>query len=304
MFNQQNKFIIQVIILLGFIFLLSACDGRPKGVLSQSKMADILVEMHKTDAYLAEKGLSNGQYSNKAPYYNFILKKYGISQAQFDSSLVWYTINPQRFENVYDNVISQLTDSQNDIDNGKYHKIDSTEIGKARFDLWNKGTKYVFTKDSVRTRLDFEIKNDNLLFGDRYILKMLLFIAHEDSCKNRHIVLRINYFNGKTDSMYQMAHNDGLTRRYTFRMPAHRKLKIKSITGQLLGSSVYKGIFHATVDSIKLIREFKPANRDSLQKIVQKADTTNYKRTLKPDFPKGTKPEMKILKNGQILKPV
>lgn len=305
MFNRSIKSIAPLILFIGFALFLSACDGPPKGVLNSNKMADVLVEMHKTDASLSEKGLTFSYYSKKAPYYNYILKKYGISQAEFDSSLVWYTKNPQRFDNVYDNVISQLTALQKDIYKGKYHSIDSTEIGKIKLDIWNKRTRYVLTKDSARTRLDFEIKNDNLLFGDMYVLKMLLYIAREDSCTKQHIVLRINYFNGKTDSTYQVAHNDGITRRYTFRMPANKKLKIKSISGQLLGSLVYKGVLHATVDSIRLMREFKPAMRDSLSKMVQKADTTNYNKpsVLKPVFPVHPKSVPKILKNGKILKP-
>lgn len=305
MFNRFSKSIIQLAFFIGFILLLPACD-RPKGVLNSGKMADVLVEMHKTDATLSERNLIFGRYDTKAPYYKYIFKKYGITQAEFDSSLVWYTKNPQRFENVYDNVIDQLTNLQKDIYKGKYHSVDSTEIGKIKVDLWNKRTRYILTKDSVRTRLDFEIKNDNLLYGDVYVLKMLLYIAREDSCKKQHIVLRINYFNGKTDSLYQVAHNDGITRRYTFRMPAHKKLKIKSISGQLLGSTAYKGVLHAKVDSIKLIREFKPAMRDSLRKMVQKADATNYIKSplLKPGSPVQPKPGQKIFQKNRILKPV
>jgi hypothetical protein len=283
---------------------MSACEERPKGVLSQDKMANILVEMHKTDAALSEKSILYGRYSNKAPFYKFILKEYGITQSQFDSSLVWYTKNPQRFENVYDNVILQLSDLQKDVEKGIYHPEEMAEMGRVKSDIWNKATKYTFTKDSVRTHLDFEIKNDNLLLGDLYVLKFRLCIAPEDSSKNKHMVLKINYFNGKTDRAYQILHNDGLTRHYKIRMSAFRKLKIKSISGQLLGSKTYKGVFHITVDSIRLIREFYPMQRDSLLKIVQKADPKNFKISPKLNSPKKIIPAKKTIKKGQIITPV
>lgn len=301
MFQRTNKIILRLILFAGFILLLSACDGRPRGVLSKSKMANVLVEMHKTDAALAEKGLIIGRYSNKAPYYKFILKKYDITQAQFDSSLVWYTKNPQRFENVYDDVLAQLTKIQKDVNENKYHPIDYEELGKQRMELWNKGKKYTFTKDSVRTKLDFEIKNEYLLYRDVYVLKMLLYAARQDSCKNRHIELRINYFNGKSDYKIEKIHNDGITRRYTFRMKAFRPLKIKSITGQLLGCSAYKGTFKTTIDSISLVREFKPMYMDSLRRIVQDEDPKLYKGALKFEFP--TKPTNSFRK-GRLVKPL
>jgi hypothetical protein len=43
-----------------------------------------------------------------AAYYKNVLNKHGITQAQFDSSLVWYTDNPQIFNKIYPKVIERL----------------------------------------------------------------------------------------------------------------------------------------------------------------------------------------------------
>jgi len=286
MFCQIIKIRASIFILLGFMLLLSACS-QPKGVLSQGTMADVLVEMHKADAVMAERNLVYVRYSMKAPYYNYILKKHGVTQAQFDSSLVYYTKNPQQFENIYAKVIDQLTKLQTDVNAYKFHPNDIHEIGKMRIDLWNKNRKFVFNKDSARTKLDFEILNNDFLYKDMYVLKFLLKISTDDSCTNQRIELRLNYFNGKSDHTFKPVYNDGVTRRYTFRMPAFRKLKIKSISGQLLASSKYKGVFNATLDSISLIREFKPQFTDSLRRIVQKADSTTYPGAMPYVFPSG-----------------
>jgi len=300
MFRPKIRIEVAFFILLGFILFMSACS-RPKGVLSQSKMADVLVDMHKADAALVEKNLVYVRYSMKAPYYNFILKKHDITQAQFDSSLVWYTKNPQQFENVYTDVIDQLTKLQKDVNENKFHPIDPEEIGKIRIDLWNKDRKFAFNKDSTRTKLDFEIQNNDFLYKDMYVLKFLLKISPDDSCTNQRIELRLNYFNGKSDHTFKCAYNDGITRRYTFRVPAFRKWKIKSISGQLLASSGYKGVFQSTVDSISLMREFKPQYTDSLRRIVQKADPKAYPGAIPYIFP----PENVNgkFKKGRIIKP-
>jgi len=271
--NQRFNLFIRFILILGIVLAFSACNGRPKGVLSQSKMTDILTDLHKLDGCLNEKGFQYGHYPEKAPYYKFILKKYDITQTQFDSSLVWYTKNPKYFEKVYANVLINLNKEKDFIASSKYHPVDSVAMAKMKINLWNKRKQYNFTKDSTRTRLDFEIKDNNMLLGDVYVLRFLQRIAPEDSCKKQHIVLRINYTNGKCDSAYAVAHHDSLLRRYILRLPALKKLKIKSISGELLGSKTYKGKFHAMLDSISLTREFNGLKQDKLRRIVEKADS-------------------------------
>jgi hypothetical protein len=55
-------------------------------------------------------------------------------------------------------------------------------------------------------------------------------------------------------------------------LPALKKLKIKSISGVLLGSKIYKGKLHASLDSISLIRKYNPKLQISLRKMVEKAN--------------------------------
>lgn len=247
-------------------------------------MANVLIDMHKTDAVLAERGFTYNHYNLKSPYYSYILKKHGVTQAEFDSSLTWYSKNPKKFDKVYDKVLVQLTKFQKEIRNGKYHAVDTLELAKIKINIWNKRYKYLLTKDSARTHLDFEITNSshNLMFRDVYLLKFLQRIAPEDSSKNKRILFRINYENGKIDSVSKPAYNDSLLRRYSFRMTAHRKLKIKSISGQLLGSSAYRGKFNVTIDSLSLTRIFNPADQDSLRRILENKGLKNLNKIQKP----------------------
>ncbi|MDD4967921.1 MAG: DUF4296 domain-containing protein [Paludibacter sp.] len=251
--------------------LFSSCDSRPNGVLNQKEMTNVLTEMHKTDATLNETGLTYKHYSDKAPYYKFIFKKYGITQANFDSSLVWYSKNPRVFGNIYEKVLANLTSLQKEVKNGKYHPVDTLDITKMKTFIWNKRTKYLLTKDSTRTHLNFEIPNNNFMYKDAYILKFLQRIAPVDSCTKQRIVLRINYANGKADSITSIAYHDSILRRYTIRLLAVRKLKIKSISGELLGSKTYKGKMNSLTDSISLMREYNSKIQDSLRKVVDMA---------------------------------
>lgn len=272
MSNIRIKFFSQFAVIVSILLIFAACSNRPKGVLDQEDMVNLLTDMHKLDGALVERGLMFSNDTTKTKYYNFIFAKYNITKANFDSSLVWYTKKPQEFNNIYNKVLINLSLQEKEVKSGKYHFIDSVELAKVKSELWRRRNKYELTKDSTRTKLDFEVVDPSLLYGDVYILRLLLRIAPEDSCTKQHISVRLNYQNGKVDSAFAVAHHDSLLRRYTIKLPATRKLKIKSISGELLGSKAYKGKLHATVDSISLIRKFNPVHQDSLRKLVQKLE--------------------------------
>ncbi len=101
------------ILLIVFSVGCSSCVMRPKNVLSKHKMENVLYDLHKTDGIVVLKGLSFNHDEQLAAIYQTTLEKHGVTQAQFDSSLVWYTDNPKRFNKIYPAVIKRL---QADID--------------------------------------------------------------------------------------------------------------------------------------------------------------------------------------------
>lgn len=80
---------------------------RPRGILHSWEMRDVLVDLHKTDAMLQLNGVRYNEESKRI-YYAQVLEKHDITQAQFDSSLVWYTAHPKLFDKIYPKVIAKL----------------------------------------------------------------------------------------------------------------------------------------------------------------------------------------------------
>lgn len=270
-----NKFIYQIVFVTGILLVFAAC-GRPKGVLNQHDMVNVLTDLHKLDGSLLAKGITYNEFDKKSECYASVLKKYDITQAEFDSSLIWYSKNSKNFDRVYEQVIVQLTALQSDINHGKYHFVDSVELAKIKYNIWSKRTKYVLTKDSTRTHLNFEIPDQNFMLGDEYILRFIQRISPEDSCDDQRIKFQINYANGRVRGVMKTAYNDGITRRYYLRILSTHASKIKSISGELLGSSAYKGKLNVLVDSISLTRVYNALKQDSLLKILQKEDSIHY----------------------------
>lgn len=100
---------------------------RPRGVLSNSEMRDVLYDLHRVDGALQVAGYNYGHSQELSAYYKSVLDKHGITQAQFDSSLVWFTDNPQIFNKIYPKVIDRL---QADLD--REEALRSERIAKNR----------------------------------------------------------------------------------------------------------------------------------------------------------------------------
>lgn len=91
-----------------FLLLLTVVGCRPRGVLSTREMRDVLYDLHRTDGAVQIAGYNYSHDAELAACYKAVLDKHGITQAQFDSSLVWYTDNPQIFNKVYPRVVTRL----------------------------------------------------------------------------------------------------------------------------------------------------------------------------------------------------
>lgn len=97
-------------LVLSLIFLLSCSNHQPPvGVIDKDRMIRIL-----TDIQLAEGALNRRLYRGEnafdltKQYYDSLFATYGITQADFDSSLAYYGRNPALMEKIFDGVIVAL----------------------------------------------------------------------------------------------------------------------------------------------------------------------------------------------------
>ncbi len=258
------------LLLVAFVLAFTACNKPQNDTLSRKEMTAFLIDLHKLDGALVAKGIGAADDRNNVYYYNALLKKHGITKAQFDSTLAYYARNPKKFERVYTDVIEELTEFDKNVKAGVFHPVDSAALRNSIEDLWPLAiTRYHFAKDSTPVKIKFVIKNRQLAWNDQYKLSFLHQVGKSDSIKNKHAVIRIHYRDKKTDSIVCKTISDSLLRRYTITIEARRKNSIDSITGALINYNPAKGKFNALIDSIKLTREFDAVAQDSIQKAIQ-----------------------------------
>lgn len=93
-----------VLLLVGF----TGCS-RKKVPLDEKKFTALLIDIHRVDGALSvAKGLSGLNELKNYAYYNDLFDKYGITRADFDSCMYYYSANSEAFSKMYDAVIDSL----------------------------------------------------------------------------------------------------------------------------------------------------------------------------------------------------
>jgi len=94
--------------LLLLLFLLQACSpSLPSGILDEDEMTDVLVDLHLAQG-MAEANPENGIDVTRYKYIQAVFRKHRITEAEFDSSMVYYSGRAEDFTQIYNNVVNRV----------------------------------------------------------------------------------------------------------------------------------------------------------------------------------------------------
>jgi len=121
-----------------FIFILigifTSCSSKeeekvtiPKGLIPRDSLVVVLIDIHKADAFLAKNKLPNNA-RNKDAFYGAILKKHGYSRPIFDSTVVFLKDYLDYYEEIYDDVLIELSKEDGYIEQEKAELIKQKKI--------------------------------------------------------------------------------------------------------------------------------------------------------------------------------
>ena len=88
--------------------LLAACSKVPDGILSEKKMQGVLTDMLLAEAMVNVDYNAYKSDTMKLALYESVFRKHDITQAVYDSSLVWYGRNLDIYMEVYNRVLADL----------------------------------------------------------------------------------------------------------------------------------------------------------------------------------------------------
>lgn len=254
---MNKAFIIIITIILSMV---TGCSSTPRGVYSEGDMEDILYDYYKAKA-MGNSLPAEEQY--KAPLYvQSVFKKYHTTEAEFDSSLVWYTSHPDQFLDVYKKVDDRLNDELKSFSAGGNALAgglpalqgDTTE-------LWNASRFCLLSNTLFSRRMNFHVVADTSFHeSDRFAWSFTVHLPGGGAGSgNLTAALCIQYVN---DSIAGTTQNIYSSSPVSLMLEATPDLKIKSVYGFIYKSGGEAGDSStpysiALIDRFSLLRQHK-----------------------------------------------
>lgn len=276
-----------------FVLLLavSCTPTVPSQYIQPGKMEDILYDYHVAQAMSKTIGSGNYEY-NKQLYIDAVLKKHGVSEAEFDSSLVYYFTRADRLRDIYTHVSERLNEEAKLLgasvgDISRYSQYSAT--GDTA-NIWSDASDALLIPRPTQNRLDFTVKVDTTFhLGDSFMFQFMSEYLYQNGSKDAVVCIVTKY---EGDSILQTANHVSASGLTQMRVPANREKKMKEMRGFIYlndGGDISDTRKMMYISQLQLIRFHS--------KEILKADETARKDSVRTDSlqrvsnPRGPEPD-------------
>ena len=254
------------------ILLASSCISRPSYVLGESDFEDVLYDLHKAHYLDVDNKNEKDRGAEQYALMQSILEKHGVSEATWDSSMVYYTRNADELSDIYNNLMTKLSYEADAMGAGFSEIMDST-------DIWQGEQHLLLTSNILSSSYQWEIPTDTLLeAGEKLTFKFLGLFLNSNAPRRASVVLAIRLGN---DSVITRNNIISQTGNYSMEVSDMPGLGIKSVAGLFM---IHKPILSTSgsyenpdasqilsITNISLIHE--PTIKKADQKEEEKAAT-------------------------------
>lgn len=237
------------------VFLLSCKPQVPGRYLQPGEMEDILFDYHVAMGMVSENDTNDFE---KRMFAASVFKKYGITEAEFDSSLVYYTRHSDRLLAIYENLSKRLGDEAASLGAsvGDISKFgDNASVGDTT-NVWQGASSIVLATIVPDNVESFHIVADTAYHkGDKLVFSFDTQFIFQDGYRDGVAVLAVRLLN---DSIATRSIHISGSSHYDISFGDDERIGIKDIRGfislqnsQNSSQTTLKLMF---VSNIKLIR--------------------------------------------------
>ncbi len=149
------------LLIFSFVWLLFSCNSNraPEYVIEEQALEDLLVEIHLSEAVIETNNIT--QIPERKKIREAIFLRHGVTQEQFDTTLVWYGHRMAKYMELYDRVIARL-EHENDEAKKLLAERNSRQMSQPgdSVDIWRLPRHHVFDTRLSTNLLAFEILPD------------------------------------------------------------------------------------------------------------------------------------------------
>lgn len=246
--------------MIGAMFMLAMFSCKPQvpsSYIQPDEMEDILYDYYIADGMANNEDADAGEQAyNNGLYKLAVLKKHGVSQADFDSSLVYYARHADRLHRIYENIEKRLASTAVGMGASAGDYLLGTTENADTADIWNEERSCALSPSMPSNVLSYNVKADTAFHkGDRIVLSFDTRFIYQDGTKDGVAMLALRLDN---DSVVSRCIHMSSASHYTLNVSDDKKVGIKEVygfiflaKGQDTSSSIMKLMF---VDNIRLVK--------------------------------------------------
>ncbi|MDR2147684.1 MAG: DUF4296 domain-containing protein, partial [Tannerella sp.] len=153
---MKNK--LRIVSVFIIIFLSASCSRVPKDVISEKKMRKVLYDMQVAEAMVSVEYEKYRTTEEKQKLYDAVFDKHGITQAEYDSSLIWYGKNMDLYMAVYKLVLKDIEKNIDLLGDVKQDPLSGEASTRDSLDIWIQDNSFAFAHGTSFAQLIFDIK--------------------------------------------------------------------------------------------------------------------------------------------------
>ena len=219
-------------VLLMVIALIVSCKPSvPSSVIQPDEMEDMLYDYHVSQVMARNVGPAKEHDINARKYFLALLKKYDVTEAEFDSSLLYYYSHVDYLKNIYNQVNERLANQAKLVGAkvgaiGRYSQYSTT--GDTA-NIWRETTDVMLMPYPAMNRFDFEIKGDTSFYkGDSFMFQFMTEYLWQNGMKEATVCIVSKY---EGDSIIQNYSQIGVSGIAQVRVPLNHAGRLKEMKG-------------------------------------------------------------------------
>ena len=154
------------------IILSAGCSQRPKEILSEKEMIDLMADLQLADAYSNSRVSSSEEDAtgNRYDLARSVMAAHGVTPEQLDTTLGWYGKNLDEYVELYEKIDKELHKRRRKL----MKSSDQSTSSANTFDLWQYSKNGVVSQLSSTDGWILSIDNPELEKGDKLVWSMRL----------------------------------------------------------------------------------------------------------------------------------
>lgn len=171
MHSSLQKYIVLSMVAMALL----GCNRVPDNIIQPDEMAELMADIHTAESVVEMNYGSYSTDSDRRALKQAVLEKYGYTQADLDTSFMWYGAHLDKYMDIYEDV-EEILQHRLDKNQALEAAQASLSVSGDSVDVWVQPRRYVYSSRLANKYMTFKLEGDsNCVKGDSYTWRAKFF---------------------------------------------------------------------------------------------------------------------------------